>query len=233
MPQSFLEMHKNLGDRLLKAGVAPRHVRRYLRELADHLADLRAEEERAGRNPAEAESAALLRLGGIDDLFKAMAEQRQLQSWSARAPWAMFGLAPVVFLASAYFVALFILWSGWRMFLPWSETPFIKSYGVSVLYFAVGRWLYFTAPVLVGWGIGLVAARQRLKLGWPAMGVALVALLGAAARVHASRPVGGSEQVNMHFALGSSVPIRALVILSVAAMPYLLWRVRQRYFLAE
>src|ERR1700730_5057535 len=55
-----------LRERLLRAGVAPRHVRRYLAELADHLADLRAEEERAGA--LDAERAALARLGGIDAL---------------------------------------------------------------------------------------------------------------------------------------------------------------------
>ena len=41
-----------LVERLLRAGVAPRHVRRYLRELGDHLADLRAEEEHAGKSRA-------------------------------------------------------------------------------------------------------------------------------------------------------------------------------------
>src|SRR5947199_7049207 len=83
-----------LRERLLRAGVTPRHVRRYLAELADHLADLRAEEERAGRSRADAESAALARLGGVDNLAKAMIEQRQFQSWCVRAPWAMFCLAP-------------------------------------------------------------------------------------------------------------------------------------------
>jgi len=39
---------RELEERLLRAGVAPRHVRRYVAELRDHLADLRAEEERAG-----------------------------------------------------------------------------------------------------------------------------------------------------------------------------------------
>jgi hypothetical protein len=43
-----------LRERLLRAGVAPRHVRRYLTELREHWADLTAEEEREGRNPAEA-----------------------------------------------------------------------------------------------------------------------------------------------------------------------------------
>src|SRR5438093_12523785 len=97
-----------LRERLLRAGVTPRHVRRYLTELADHLADLRAEEERAGRSRADAESAALVRLGVMDDLAKAMIEKRQFQSWCVRAPWAMFGLAPLCLLAGAYFVACLV-----------------------------------------------------------------------------------------------------------------------------
>src|SRR5271168_4714586 len=113
-----------LRERLLRAGVAPRHVRRYLTELADHLADLRAEEERAGRSRADAESAALLRLGGMEDLAKAMIEQRQFQSWCVRAPWAMFGLGPVFLLGLVWCAALFLLWSGWQIFLPGADTPF-------------------------------------------------------------------------------------------------------------
>src|SRR5438105_15054162 len=112
-----------LRERLLRAGVTPRHVRRYLTELADHLADLRAEEERAGRSRADAESAALVRLGGMDDLAKAMIEQRQFQSWCVRTPWAMFGLAPLCLLAGAYSVAGFSLGLGWRFFLQGAVTP--------------------------------------------------------------------------------------------------------------
>src|ERR1700687_5421988 len=156
-----------LRERLLRAGVAPRHVRRYLRELADHSADLRAEEEGAGRSRAAAESAALARLGGMDDLFKAMIEQRQFQSWCVRAPWAMFGLAPIFLLAGAWFVALFILWSGWKIFLPGTDTPFVPLHGLAILYFGVGRLVYYGAPVLIGWGIGVIAARQRFKAVWP------------------------------------------------------------------
>src|SRR5579859_1830609 len=110
-PQHEFRAHEfrtdELRERLLRAGVAPRHVRRYLAELRDHLADLTAEEERAGHGRAEAESAALVRLGGMDDLAKAM-----------------IGLAPLLYLAGAYFVACFILWSGWKMFLPGADTPF-------------------------------------------------------------------------------------------------------------
>jgi hypothetical protein len=41
MPVHF----ESLRDRLLRGGVAPRHVTRYLRELTEHLEDLIAEEE--------------------------------------------------------------------------------------------------------------------------------------------------------------------------------------------
>jgi hypothetical protein len=39
MPKPFDELR----ERLLRAGIAPRYVRRYLSELADHLADISAE----------------------------------------------------------------------------------------------------------------------------------------------------------------------------------------------
>jgi hypothetical protein len=182
-----------LRERLLRAGAAPRHVRRYLRELADHLADLRAEEERAGRSLADAESAAIIRLGGMDDLAKSMIEQRQFQAWSARAPWAIFGLAPLFLLAGVWFVSLLILWFGWQVFLPGTDTPFGHHPGahriseLANIYFQLDRLLYFAAPVLVGWGIGLLAARQRLKAIWPSVGFFLIALIGGTAQVHASR----------------------------------------------
>jgi hypothetical protein len=226
-----------LRERLLRAGVAPRHVRRYLSELRDHLADLTAEEERAGRSRAEAESAALVRLGGMDDLAKAMIEQRQVQFWCVRAPWAMFGLAPILCLAGAYFVACFILWSGWKMFLPGTDTPFVRLDGPAIFYFGVGRLLYYTAPILVGWGIGLVAARQRLNAVWPTFGLVLLALIGATAQVHASRPAvpGGVGHVSMDLAFRYSVQgissglFHALVIFSLTALPWLIWRLQRAH----
>jgi hypothetical protein len=219
-------------------------VRRYLTELADHLADLRAEEERAGCSPADAESAALVRLGGIDELAKAMIEQRQFQSWCARAPWAMFGLAPLFLLAAAYFVAGLILWSGWKIFLPGMDTPFVRIDGFAILYFGVGWSLYSGAPILIGWAIGLIAARQRFNLVWPTVGLALISLIGGTAKVHAHRPTlpGAVGHVSMGFTLGPSVqgipiPIpdglsQALLILLLTVLPYLIWRLQKAHSLS-
>jgi hypothetical protein len=223
---------QQLRERLLQAGVAPRHVQRYVNELTDHLADLRTEEQRAGRSPADAESAALNRLGGMDELARAMMDRRDVQAWSVRAPWATFGVAPIVLLAAAYFIALFILWSGWKLLLSGTESPFVRVDGFSMFYFGVGRLIYYGSPILIGWGIGLVAARQRLSPLWPAVGLVMIAWIGGTAQVHASRSggAGGIEHISMHFSLTPS--LHTLVILSFSVLPFLIWRFQKTGFLS-
>ena len=224
-----------LRERLLRAGVAPRHVRRYLKELADHLVDLREEERLAGRSPADAESAALARLGAIDDLAGAMIDKTRFQSWCARAPWAIFGVAPLAVLAATYLFACIILWSGWKFFLPGASTPFVPVDGLAILYFGVGRLLYFGAPVFVGWGIGVIAARQRFKTFWPAIGMLLIAWSAAAAHVQVTGPDLSSRAG--HVGLGfSPLPSpqnpflglnHAAMVFLLAVLPYLIWRWRE------
>jgi hypothetical protein len=226
-----------LRESLLRAGIAPRYVRRYLSELSDHLSDLTAEEMRAGRDPSDAQASALARLGSIDNLAKAMLDQPSLRSWSARRPWATLGLAPLIALAAAWSVAFFILWSGWQMFLPGSPTPFVRIDGFAVAYFGVGRWIYFLAPFLTGWAITFIAARQRIKSLWATLGFALVALFGGAGEVQVSRPsnLTSAGHVGLTFALGPSVHntlsglTYGLIILSFIAAPYIIWRIRQRF----
>lgn len=237
MPKLF----HDLRERLLRAGVAPRHVRRYLCELTDHLADLRTEELHAGHSAADAESTALSRLGSMDDLAKAMIEQRHFQSWCARAPWAMFSLAPALILAAAWVVALFILWSGWNIFLPGAATPFgaghFRLFDLANIYFQIGRAIYLGAPILVGWGIGLIAARQRLKSIWPLVGFVLIALLGGTGQVHVHPPVvpGELAHVGMGFTLAPIIQgnpyglLHTLFLLAMTAVPYLVWRLQRTY----
>jgi hypothetical protein len=225
------ELFNELRERLLRAGVARRHVRRYLVELSEHLADVTTEEERAGRSPSDAGAAALVRLGSVDSLSKAMIGQRRFQSWLVRAPWAMFGLTPLVLLAGAYFIACLILWSGWQLFLPGSDTPFVRIQGVAIVYFGVGKLLYFGAPVVIGWGTTYVAVRQRFRSAWPTTGLALIAIAGAMAHVQVSRPAGTVEvgHVSMTLTLGPSIDVivqsvsHAAAIFLLVGMPYFMW----------
>jgi hypothetical protein len=123
------------------------------------------------------------------------------------------------------------------MFLPGADTPFGGHglHGFANSYFQAGRALYFGGPVLVGWGIGLIAARQRFKALWPSAGLVPIALVGCMARVHAIRTAvgGGERHVSLGFSIGPSVEdslVYALVILSLAATPYLLWRLQNTLF---
>lgn len=98
-----------LRERLLIAGIAPRHVRRYVRELCDHFDDLEADARAAGANAAEAQARARCRLGDDDALLAAMTRQRGFRSLSARAPWMVFALAPLLFMMIAMAAAVLLL----------------------------------------------------------------------------------------------------------------------------
>lgn len=230
MQKRFVELR----ERLLRAGVAPRHVRRYVVELVNHLADLRAEEVRKGRSPADAEAAALQRLGSTEELAQAMIAKPALRAWSARAPWAVFGLGSVACLATVYAVACTILWTGWGLFLPGSETPFVPIGGWAIPYFGVGRMLYWAGPVLVGWLIAVLAARQRMCLIWPAVGMAAAALIASMVQVHTQSPAAGSAwgQVSLRLAAGATLGeilgklAYAAELFVAAVLPYAIWRLR-------
>lgn len=162
----------------------------------------------------------------------------RFHAWCIRAPWAVFGLAPLVLLAGAYLLACLYLWSVWTVFLPGADTPVGvrwtgPPYALQNLSFQFGKFYYFGAPILVGWAIGLIAARQRMKAVWPAAGLILTALMGGTAEIHASRSgvPGGLGHIRMaFFAVGPSTQVmyehifRALVILLFTVLPWLIWR---------
>ncbi len=152
-------------------------------------------------------------------------QQRSRASWfhfcCAQAPWAVFCLAPVLLLAGAYVAACLILWSGWRIFLPASPSPFVRIDGLAILYFGLGRWLYYGAPIVISWTIGSIAVRQKLNPLGPIAGFALMAFIGGTARVHAAPAFsGGAGHISMNFAMSDGV-LHALLILSLGASPYL------------
>lgn len=117
-----------------------------------------------------------------------MAETSRWEKWSRRAPWALFGVVPVAVLAGAYTAALLILWSGWRMFLPDEQTPFVPIHGWAVAWFGVGRMLYYGAPVIAGLWLAVTAARSRTSVTWPLIGAAAIAVIDGAVQVVTVRP---------------------------------------------
>ena len=95
MPQRF----EQLRERLLRAGIAPRHVKRYVAELGDHFDDLVREEAAKGLTRDAARDAARARIGADDALAAVMLARPDFRSLTARFPWAVFGLGSVLMLA--------------------------------------------------------------------------------------------------------------------------------------
>src|SRR5437588_12841589 len=76
-----------LTERLLRAGVAPRHARRAVQELRAHHADVMAELRAAGIPPAQSEALAAERVGPDEAFVRDMLARPELRSWAYRRPF--------------------------------------------------------------------------------------------------------------------------------------------------
>jgi hypothetical protein len=166
MPKSF----EDLRERLLRAGVAPRHVRAYLAELREHLADLTEREAAAGGGAGEALRRARAALGDDETLAAAMLSRPGVRSWTARAPWLVLGLLPPVLMLLAMMITVILL-----IAMPSHKglvTPF-ATYRVGPIIVIAGNLLITPAIAAL---FALIVWRQRLAPAW-ALAASAVALL--------------------------------------------------------
>jgi hypothetical protein len=185
MPQPcFDRQYQRLSERLLHAGIAPRHVRRYVRELGDHFDDLVREEIAGGAAHDLARTKALSRLGHDDDLAEAMLSRPGLRSIAARFPWAVFGFGPLVLLAASVVGALYLeIWllnqpSGLFTYLA-GQPPGPVTAKLATRVFTVYNTLaVYIAPLLFAWAFYWLGSRQRMRPAWIVTGVVLICVLG-------------------------------------------------------
>lgn len=88
-----------LQNDLLRAGVAPRHVRRTVAELTDHYDDLVGNALADGADRAAAEKSALRDLGDLRDIAAAIRAQPGLRSWANRFPYVALIVYPLTYVA--------------------------------------------------------------------------------------------------------------------------------------
>lgn len=181
MPQLRFD---RLSNRLLEAGIAPRHVRRYRRELSDHFDDLLREEIAGGAARELAETRALSRLGTEEDLAQAMLSRPELKSLMSRFPWAVFGLGPIALLALSilgglYFEVWLIDHTGpvFRLFSVMGPSPASARIATRV-YTIYNTLIVFGGPLLFAWLFAWMGTRQRMRPAWIATGVVLICVLG-------------------------------------------------------
>lgn len=218
-----------LRERLLREGVAPKHVRRTVAELEAHRQDLVAELRARGVPATQADVDARARLGSDETLAASVLARPELRSWARKRPWAAFAIVPIVgFLAAlaVWMVAFVMLVEALKSFLGVS---LLELGGVRV----IGP-LLFTAVL---WGLPMVAAtlcvglaaKRRAGAAWPIAGVVAIALIGGAATMsldwHAPpTPVQFSAGFGLSAGNAAQVATRAALTMAVALVPFLTWR---------
>jgi hypothetical protein len=188
---------ENLRETLLKGGIAPRHVRRYLAELSEHLDDLIGQQRALGYDGEDAAVRARALLGEDRELTAAMLEQKSLRSLPARAPWLVFGLLPPVAGIVAGFIAISPL------VLIANLLHLVSPGGIQApewyrsLAFAITGAGNVTLGPLLALAFAALAFRQRMALTWPLVAILVIALLDLQLGAHFPGPNhrGGSITV--------------------------------------
>jgi len=163
-----------LAERLLRAGVAPRHVRRFVRELYEHHEDARSAELARGATYAEAERTAAARMGAEEDLAQSLLARPELRARGARFPALVFGAGPLLlWLAAVIATAMALRLAADALGSESREQPAWVLPSAHAL-----AWFYVRLlPLCLGLAALAASARQRLRTHWAIAGAAGLCLL--------------------------------------------------------
>ena len=225
---------EGLSQRLLRAGIAPRQVKRLVAEIEAHFADLVAELRSAGLSQAQSESQAAVRIGTEDVLIANILAHPELRSWARQRPWLAFVLLPLLALA-VQFVLSMLAAVGVIAFST-------QVLGITALYPGPVPWVVrglqaygvWTAPIVAAGAACFLAVRSGAPLIWPIVGCALIAILGAATNASfewsPAVPRGVlSGGIGLNFPdLGLTSALRVILTILTVLVPVLWLRRRRR-----
>lgn len=182
---------RNLGEALLRRGVALRYAHRAEIEIEAHHRDLVEEALARGESAEEARRGADAAIGTDDTLVERFASRKELQSWSHRFPVA-YGLAPILCF-SCLGVALMAA-TGAAMHAIWphphdAQISASLARHINVALISLFLWIL---PISLAMGFGLLAHRRGVSLRWPVAGILL--LCTAVALVNVGFGVGGGPK---------------------------------------
>lgn len=218
-----------LRERLLRAGIAPRHVRRYVTELNDHCDDLVREEIAGGASRSTAEAKARARLGNDNDLAEVMLARPDLRSLMARYPWAVFGVAPALLVFAVIAAALLIEIGVVELVTPFVPHPTVAEREWFV--FAVAVWntaATYVAPLVIAALLCIAGLRQRMSAKWIFAGIAIACVLGAFQEIHFADD-GHHGELSLGSAFGPPFAAKLIVhglyraAITIAAAAALYW----------
>lgn len=221
---------EGLSRRLLRSGIAPRHVKRLIAELEAHFADLVAELRSTGLSQAESESQAAVRLGTDDVLVTNVLARPELQSWARRYPWLAFLLLPLLALP-VQFVLSMLAAAGVVTFST-------QVLGLTPLHPGAVPWVVgglqtyavWIAPMIAAGAACILAVRYGASVVWPIGGSALIALLGATTNASfewSPTATRGVLSAGIGFpGVGPARTLRVILTLLIILIPFLWLRRR-------
>jgi hypothetical protein len=175
-----------IAEQLLKGGVAPRHVRRYIGELDDHFAQLTAQLQRGGCDVEEARLQARTRLGDDAQLVSAMLELPGIRAWSARAPWLIFSALPPAMTFAMFVIPFFLV----RLILPLGGLRGSLLVWLPVSYADFARYFVDASNLLIAPAVSALFAmlvfRQRLDCRWALLAALSIITLAPQASTYLS-----------------------------------------------
>jgi hypothetical protein len=228
MPEQPIAFDR-LKERLLRVGVAPAHVRRLISELHDHYDDAVRDEIAKGRPTEQARLNAWTRLGREDDVVGSIAARPELQSLPARFPGLVFGLGPLVLWFAAFMLTGMTLHAV-RLFPP--QDAFDQA---SLRAVAYGAFFFYghILPLIIGAGVMVAAAQQRIALRWPAVGAVTISLIAAMTSMDIKFAEHAGEKGNLSIGIGvtadqlpQTLAMTALYA-GLLILPYMAWMRRR------
>ncbi|MEL4073319.1 hypothetical protein WKW50_24635 [Ochrobactrum sp. GPK 3] len=208
MPKLFDCLH----EQLLRAGVTPRYVKRFVLELTQHFEDSRDELEQAGYDRWQAQIMAMNRLGRMEDLAQSMISQQRLRSWTSRAPFATLVLGSLFALISGTAAAILLVIFSIQSISP-EWIPEITS--------SINIFCNVLLPLSCAGAVAVIAIRQRLDRFWPIVGLVVLALANNLIQV-AVAMTDGHGTLSVGAGASASTLVSLTQTLALTVIPYLL-----------
>ncbi len=223
-----MQQFDELAARLLREGVAHRHVRRYVAELRDHAENAAQAEMRRGASLEDAAAIALARLGTLDDLARSMTARGELRAMSAKFPKFWGGGMPVLVWIGILIAGGLILGT----IVPALRAGGIVPDGGGAQ--ALAAWqgpadaiivlVTRVLPVVLGGATLILALRQRTAILWPVIGAGVLAVIAAAvqATVRFSTTPETLSSLNLGVGIAPETALRAGLMFAAMLTPLLL-----------
>ena len=241
-----LDLH-GLRVRLVRGGVAPRHVNRTLKELRHHFADLEEQALSEGRSATEAAARAAEQIGDPELIIEEALSRPELKSWAYRWPWGIYGIFPVMALALVVVgsvLAVFGLYESAENSSGLSQAAFASAlYDQWLARASLETWpvfMIYLLPGIFASAVCIFAAKRDAPILWPTIGVFLILFLGFSYDLSVTPP---PESDQLWWKIGAGVEyrpdrivsmllslrvFRLLIPLILVLGPYYWWRQRQQ-----